>query len=494
MKMNDYGNSVNKAVLQINWILNLVLVLGYLMEFLKGAKSLGYILTLFMFVFIPLTIASVLYFRNKESKAMKFVTLLGYFMMYTFVMFSADTDRILVFVYMFPIILMYFLYFDLKLMVASCGIALFINILKICYYMFGLHITDPYATTNFTLQIAVVLLYSISVILSTKLSNKFNREQLESIKEETAKQEVILGDVLKIAAILDKNSFQVFEIVEELAATTEVVTKTVAEIAKGSSNTAENIQIQSELTHNIQNIIEDTSGLSENMGKISSATMTDVNAGIVIVNNLSQKAVVVNANSENVFNTMIELKQKSNDIQNITGVITGISEQTSLLSLNAAIESARAGESGKGFAVVADEIRKLAMQSKDSASNIVNIISLLQQKADESVGAVGKLKEVNAEQNALIVQTKEIFNAITSKMKDVNENVNFVNERINQILLSNNKIVNSISEMSALSEEVTASADQASTMTIQNIEKAGTAKKLVEELVETSNEMSKYIR
>lgn len=491
--MNNYNKSVNRSVLLINWILNLVLVLGYLMEYFKGAKSLGYILVLFSIVFVPLIMASILYFRNKESKVMKFVTLSGYFIMYTFVMFMADIDRILVFVYMFPIILMYFLYFDLKIMVASCSLALLINIAKITYYMFVLHITDPNSTTNFTLQIAVVLLYSISVILSTKLSNKFNKEHLESIKKETEKQEAILADIFKIAAVLDKNSLQVFDIVAELTATTEVVTNSVHEIAKGSTDTAENIQTQSELTHQIHKIIENTSGLSEKMGKASTDTMEDVNKGIIIVNNLSLKATAVNENSENVYNTMFELKNKSNDIQTITEIITGISEQTSLLSLNAAIESARAGESGKGFAVVADEIRKLAMQSKDSASNIVNIISQLQQKADESVGAVGKLKEVNAEQNLLILQTKEIFNAIISKMKDVNENVNFVNERINEILTSNNKIVDSISEMSALSEQVTASAEQANTLTNQNIEKVGAAKKLVEELVETSNEMNKYI-
>jgi methyl-accepting chemotaxis protein len=230
------------------------------------------------------------------------------------------------------------------------------------------------------------------------------------------------------------------------------------------------------------------------MEGISKSTAEAVAEGMGIVEELNLKAAAVSSNSDNAYELMLELKVKSDEIRKITELISGISEQTNLLSLNAAIESARAGEAGRGFAVVADEIRKLAAQSKESANSIAGIINELHMQSDKSVDAVVKLKKMNDEHNELVSRTQGIFRNITGKMNEVKENVNRVNEKVNDILTSNNKLVGSINEISAVSEQVTANAHEASAMTIQNIEKAGRAKDFVNELIETSEKMSKYLK
>lgn len=335
-------------------------------------------------------------------------------------------------------------------------------------------------------------MFAVSLMYSTKISNTFSEEKIRDIMEEQSKQENILTDVLKIAAVLDKNSKEVHRIVKELEEFTNTASNAVMEIEKGAADTASNIQVQSGLTHDIHGLISDTSKDSEVMEQISVNTAEAVAEGMEIIEVLNEKSDDVSQNSDSAYNIMLDLKQKTDEIRTITDLISSISEQTNLLSLNAAIESARAGETGKGFAVVADEIRKLAAQSKESTDGIIRIINELYDQTDRSVEAVLKLKEANEEQNALVSRTMDIFTGISQKMNEVRENVNRVNDKVSKILEANNKMVESINEISAVSEQVTASAQEACALSAQNIEKAREAGVYVEELIETSMQMSKY--
>lgn len=484
-------SSTNKAVLIINWILDMCVILGYIAEFLKGSKSMAYVLCVIAIIVIPVLTATFVYRKNPDSKKMKFITLTGYFVIYAFVMFT--TERLLVYTYIFPILSMYILYFDLRLVVSSCITVIAINTARIVYGITVLQSAAADSITDYEIQFLTVLLYCIALIIATRLSNRFNAENLRSIEEEKHKQESILADVLKTASVLDRNSTEVHKIVTDLALSTETITRAIAEIAAGSANTAESIQGQSQKTHSIQNYIAEASLASEHTGQVSSDAFKASVEGLSIVNKLTDEAAIVKAQSDSAHKSMLELKQKSNEIQNITSIITGISDQTNLLALNAAIEAARAGESGRGFAVVADEIRILANQSKESASGIERIIVELKEKADRSLEAVEKLREINNNQNIMIRDTKGIFDSITEKMGIVDGDIRDVTVKVGSILTLNNAIVENINEISAVSEETTANTQEASAMVEHSIEQAGEARKFTEELMETAKGMRKYM-
>ena len=421
-KLTDYkvaSRRVNRFVLILNWGIDLFLIAGYIIEYFKGAKTLSYLLVMMAIIVIPMVTATFIFLKNNRSNIMKYITLSGYFVLYGFAMFTAPPERLHVFAYMFPIVLSYFLYFDLKLVLAASVAFTSVNVARIVYLMFFLGYNSSYDTTNYLIQFGCVLMFAVSLMYSTKISNTFSEEKIRDIMEEQSKQENILTDVLEIAAVLDKNSKEVHRIVKELEEFTNTASNAVMEIEKGAADTASNIQVQSGLTHDIHGLISDTSKDSEVMEQISVNTAEAVAEGMEIIEVLNEKSDDVSQNSDSAYNIMLDLKQKTDEIRTITDLISSISEQTNLLSLNAAIESARAGETGKGFAVVADEIRKLAAQSKESTDGIIRIINELYDQTDRSVEAVLKLKEANEEQNALVSRTMDIFTGISQKMNEV---------------------------------------------------------------------------
>lgn len=132
-------------------------------------------------------------------------------------------------------------------------------------------------------------------------------------------------------------------------------------------------------------------------------------------------------------NIISDMATHSEQIGNVTSLITTIAEQTNLLALNAAIEAARAGEHGKGFAVVADEVRKLAEQSKQSAEEIGRMINTMIQNVGEVV-LITEDGSRRIEEGLVVTEsTGEVFNQIEYVTSDMREKITTVSIAIEQI-------------------------------------------------------------
>ncbi len=489
-KQNFSIKQTNIAVLVTNLLLNVFFIAGYIIEYTKGAKSLSYLILIFPLLVIPMIIALTIYSKNNDSNAMKYVTLIGYIIVYTFALFTSS--RLSIFTYIFPILSTYLLYYDLKLIISSCITLIVINVARIYYNIAFLKINSVYDISDYSIQFAVVTLFGASLCIATYLSNLFSKEKMQNIQAEKLKQDELINDILKTASILNENSKKVFTIVENLELKSEAVANAVTEISNGTTHSAESIQTQSSLTQDIQNLIFDTSKLSNNIKDVSQQASTIVQSGIIVIDNLNSKSRSVSTSNEDVYAIMQKLKVKSSHISEIVNVITNIADQTNLLALNAAIEAARAGEAGKGFAVVADEVRKLAEESKKSASSISSIIAELQIESNNSVDAVSNLIVLNKEEDVLVVDSKTAFQNINQSIISLHGMVDSLNAKINEVLNANNHIVQSINDISAVSEETMANSQEANAMTTENLTEASSAKKLVSELINVAEEMDKY--
>ena len=165
---------------------------------------------------------------------------------------------------------------------------------------------------------------------------------------------------------------------------------------------------------------------------------------------------------ENVQRQTNDTNQSAMEIQNMVDFISDIASQTNLLSLNASIEAARAGDQGRGFAVVADEVRKLAEQSRQSADQIEEIVRKLIDNSNHSVEAMNVVMSEIQVQHDKLHQTKDAFDHLKSEISNVTNAVDGISKEIESIDHAKGKVYDNLESLAAISEENAASTQETS--------------------------------
>ena len=254
----------------------------------------------------------------------------------------------------------------------------------------------------------------------------------------------------------------------------------------------------------------DTQSVGESMNDMNDA----INKTAESVNDLSTSAAAMKKNNEMVETTLRELidisERTSNSVHEVqkqtnltnesvqairaaTDLISGIANQTNLLSLNASIEAARAGEMGRGFAVVAEEIRGLADQAKESTNQIRGIVETLITNSDHSVeimnGVVGEITN----QNEKLGVTQDAFENLNTEVRRVVGAIDMISVQLDNIEKFKDGVresidgLNEISQNNAAStEETAATMDQLARIVAECREATGSLVNISEELSESA--------
>ncbi|MCY6484899.1 methyl-accepting chemotaxis protein [Clostridium aestuarii] len=289
------------------------------------------------------------------------------------------------------------------------------------------------------------------------LSNSFNT-MVENIRKLVEKIDSSVETVSSTADIL-------VETAENTTASIDEVSKTVQQIAEGSSHQSESVEGVVYKLSNVGQEIEKVNGYSQDMRKNSEVIVNINKNSEKIVETLFEKTHENDVEVEKVSQIMDKLKQSSFNVGAIIEAISSIAEQTNLLALNAAIEAARAGEAGKGFAVVAEEVRKLAEQSADSAKEIEAIIKDIQEKTNDAVGIVSNVKKAVNEQNGAVDKTGQIFKDISGNIENIAAKIENASNSLTQMNKDKDEVINDIQSVSAVSEETAASSEEVSAST-----------------------------
>ena len=275
--------------------------------------------------------------------------------------------------------------------------------------------------------------------------------------------EATISKVKNMSDVLADSGLMLEESASKTKTVASEINSTINEISKGAAEQASDIETSSQrvfdIRNNIQQILSSVSTLSDkstDMRESGKEATTNMDT-------LTKSSDTTNA----AFGRIIEQVKKTDEsvskIQEAVTLISSVANQINLLSLNASIEAARAGDAGKGFAVVASEISNLADETNQSTTIIEGIIRDLSEESNKTVQTINEVTELIENQKASISSTSAIFGSVSDNIEFTKEAVETVLGQAESSEKAGETVVDLMTNLSAISQENAASAETTST-------------------------------
>ncbi len=476
---------------RIIFVLGLVII-GYstlisLLGFADETADMAVVTPRAIAIVLVFVVFIILHFKMKDSPYANAAGLSCIIVSYAITVLTQRHTYMYALVY--PIMIISIVYMDVKLTKITASVCTALVLIA------GIKnfVAYPDTQDQSFMQIFYTIIFCITVVETVTVLAKHTKEDADELLKQMQETEQMSDAIINSSERLVKSLDEAKDKSKHLTESMHATQNSVDEIARSVKDTAEALEVQTSKTNDIQKNIDNAGKETEEMKDNASDSKNSIKDGVNMIISLREKSLQTSKITRHTKESTLELDNSIKEVESIIATILGISEQTNLLSLNASIEAARAGEAGKGFAVVADEIRKLSDETKGATEQITAIIEKLTSTVFEASGNMEKSAQFVEEQNDMIDTTKVTFDTVTEKTDFLYRTIENLTGEISEILEANGHITDSITNLSATSEELAASSDNCESMCNDSMDALIDMNKILNEIFEISEDLKKLV-
>ena len=478
--------SMNKTALIGITIMNVVLALAYLIEVVKGARTIGSYAIVALCCIAPTVLAILTYLRKKDSLFVRYIQGVGFALLYTYVMLTTSSD--LTFCYVIVAIVILMVYIDLKFLFALGSYAFLVNVVRTVMLLTQGKLKGT-TLTNTEIILACIILTAAFINMAIKKIEAINQANVDKADTEKEQSAYLLQTTLDVASSITSNISDAVTEAESLKDAISATQYEMESVTEGANQSVGAIEIQKKNTEKINTYIQGVDATVQSITKDVQDAEDNLNESNKVMKELLAQVKTSEVSNAQVAEKMTELKEYAGKMQDIMGLISNVANQTGLLALNASIEAARAGEAGRGFSVVATEISNLSAQTNNATGEINEIILTIVKSIEDMTASVETLLESSRLQNQYVDTTASNFEKIHQSTQGIVAQVSGLKETVDVVMEENKQIELGIDNVYTVTQKVMDGANETLAVCNTNLQSIAHVTEIMDNLAKDAEKL-----
>ncbi|GAB6928830.1 methyl-accepting chemotaxis protein [Paenibacillus sp. JCM 10914] len=286
----------------------------------------------------------------------------------------------------------------------------------------------------------------------------------------------MMGQISELVESSHASARQVLATAEELTEASRGTSQSAGElaaameqIAQGSGSLALEMERENQLTEHIGRQMSTVSASNTLMEAAADRVLHVTGQGTRHMDRMVEKTTRINQVNRSIVRNAEKLKENTASIHKILELMSEITHQTNVLSINATIEAARAGSAGSGFMVVANEVRSLADRSKESIQTVGSMIQDIRSEVQHSVDALQSASPLFDEQLDSVEEAQGVFRNVRQEMDALLNVISGSTQAVSKLIETQLTLTESISEAGAVVQETSAATEEVSSMSEEQL-------------------------